>query len=298
MESVKRGGPSGAQHSGSRQLIIDAHQHFWRIARGDYTWLTPANAGLYRDFLPTDLTPELVRNDVQSTVLIQAAASEEETESLIDLAQVHPFIAGVVGWVDFESPDVGSRMVALVAKSGGTLKGFRPMIQDISEPNWLLLPQIDAAFESMIDSDLVFDALVGPSQLEALRLRLVRYPKLCAVLDHAGKPDIANGEFNAWAKDLTSLARDTGAYCKLSGLLTQAGAHPSEVAIAPYIEHIFDSFGPSRVIWGSDWPVVTTSGSYSQWLALSRSLVERYATGCEREVFGATAKRAYRLEDA
>jgi L-fuconolactonase len=277
-------------------MIIDAHQHFWHLSRDDYEWLTPAQGVLYRDYLPKDLAHLLIDNGVGATVLVQAAATEAETRYLFELAQAHPFIAGVVGWADFESPDAPSRISALVADGRGKLKGLRPMIQDIADPNWILKPALDAAFESLIVHDLVFDALVRPPQLEALRRRLMRHPVLRAVLDHAGKPAIANRDFDAWAADLERLARDTTAYCKLSGILTEAGVGATTEDLAPYIAHVLRCFAPERVLWGSDWPVVNLAGNYAHWLALSRGFIDRFAPGREQEVFGDAAVRLYQLE--
>jgi len=141
----------------------------------------------------------------------------------------------------------------------------------------------------------VFDALVKPFQIDALRRRLMQHSKLRAVLDHAGKPDIANDGFDTWALDLERLARNTSAYCKLSGLLTEAGEKASTEHMAPYVAHAFACFGPERVLWGSDWPVVNLTGSLTQWLKLARELVGRFAPGHENAVFGGTANALYQL---
>ena len=170
------------------------------------------------------------------------------------------------------------------------------MIQDIADPSWILRPALDEAFAAMIEYDLVFDALVRPAHLDALRTRLMRHPALRVVLDHAGKPDIAHDGFETWAKQLARLARDTTAHCKLSGVLTEAGARSSAEVLAPYIGHIFHLFGPKRVLWGSDWPVLNLAGDYAQWLALSRELVMCFAASSERDVFCDTAARIYQLE--
>jgi L-fuconolactonase len=238
-------------------MIIDSHQHFWRLSRGDYTWLTTDHRVLYRDFLPADLAPLLSENSIRATVLVQAAASEAESRYLFEIAETHSFVAGVVGWVDFESPTIRQRIAGLTRDGGNKLKGLRPMIQDIADPHWVSRPALDRAFEAMAANGLVFDALVKPFQIDALRKRLLRHSKLRAVLDHAGKPDIANDGFDSWALDLERLARNTSAYCKLSGLLTEAGDRASTEHLAPYVAHAFACFGPERVLWGSDWPVVT-----------------------------------------
>ena len=277
-------------------MMIDAHQHFWHLSRGDYDWLTPEKGVLYRDYVPAELAPMLVDNEVGATVLIQAAASQAETRYLFGLAEAYPFIAGVVGWVDFESTDARRGISALIADGRGKLKGLRPMIQDISDPRWILRPTLGAAFEAMIAHDLVFDALVRPEHIDVLRIRLMQHPTLRAVLDHAGKPDIANEGFDTWAESLERLARDTAVHCKLSGLLTEAGGRTSPEDLAPYIAHIFLCFGSKRVLWGSDWPVSNLACDYAHWLGLSRRLVNRFAPGQEQDVFGDTAARLYQLE--
>jgi L-fuconolactonase len=276
-------------------MIIDAHQHFWDLSRPDYGWLTPASGVLYRNYLPEDLAGTLRDNGVTATVLVQAAASEAETLYLLQLAQAHPFIAGVVGWVDFESPDAPRRIASLVAACGTRLKGLRPMIQDIADPAWVTRPALDATFDALVAHDLVFDALVRPIHLNALRTRLLRHPALRAVLNHAGKPDIAHGRFTAWAADLRRLARDTPICCKLSGLLSEAIGKSSPDELAPYVAHVFACFGPQRVLWGSDWPVLNGAGGYAQWLELSVELVSRFAAGHADEVMANTARRLYQL---
>jgi L-fuconolactonase len=276
-------------------MIIDAHQHFWLLSRADYDWLRPDQAVLYRDYLPTDLAPLLLDNGVRATVLVQATPSEVETRYLFRLAQENSFIAGVIGWVDFESPVAPLRISALMADGSGKLKGVRQMIQDIADPHWISQPAFDAAFEAIIANDLVFDALVRPPQIDALRRRLMRHPTMRAILNHAGKPDIGNDGFGVWADDLERLARDTGVHCKLSGLLTEAGTMSSTESLAPYVEHIFRCFGPERVLWGSDWPVLNLAGDYAHWLALSRDLVGHFAPSHVEAVFADTAAHFYRL---
>jgi L-fuconolactonase len=277
-------------------MIIDAHQHFWDLSRADYDWLTPDQSTLYRNYLPGDLAPTLSDHGVRATVLVQAAPTEAETRYLFRLALAYPFIAGIVGWVDFQSAGASGRISAMIADGRGRLKGLRPMIQDIPDPSWISGPSLDEAFDAMVKHDLVFDVLVRPAQIDEVRARLIRHPHLRAVLDHAGKPDIAEGSFDMWAEDLERLARDTTAHCKLSGLLTEAGIGASAKDLAPYVAHIFDCFGAQRVLWGSDWPVLNLVCDYGHWLALSRGFVNSFAARYEKDVFGGTATRLYQLE--
>jgi L-fuconolactonase len=279
--------------------LIDAHQHYWRLNRADYAWLTPRLGPLYRDFEPSDLADQLARGDVGSTVLVQAAATEAETRYLIGLARQHASIAGIVGWVEFEAADVHQRIARLVEEGAGLLKGFRPMIQDIADPRWLARDALDPAFEALAAADLTFDALVTPRHLELLRHRLNKHPKLRAVLDHAGKPDIAGGvqgrAFESWALQLEHLARETSICCKISGLLTEAAPGADTGVLDPFVAHIFACFGPERVFWGSDWPVLTLCASYAEWLDMAMTLVRRHEPGAEQAVFENNAQRFYRL---
>lgn len=279
-------------------IRIDAHQHYWSLQRGDYGWLTPRETALYRDFEPEHLSQELAQCSIHATVLVQAAPTEAESRFLLDLARRHPSIAGVVGWVDFEALDVAKRISNLARDGQGILKGLRPMIQDISDLAWLDRPSLDTAFEAMIQNDLAFDALVMPKHLGAVGRRLRRHPKLRATLDHAGKPDISSANLNQWAVEIKELASDTQVYCKLSGLLTQANQGAGIDELDAVAAHVLHCFGVDRVMWGSDWPVVTPRTSYREWLDMSLELVHRHAAGGEEAIFGTNAVRFYRLDVA
>jgi L-fuconolactonase len=277
-------------------MIIDAHQHFWDLSRTDYGWLTPSEGVLYRSYLPTDLIPTLRHLGVTATVLVQAAPSEAETRYLFELARAYPFVAGVIGWVEFEAPDVERRIAALIEAGGGILKGLRPMIQEIGDPEWVRRPELDNAFEAMCMHDLVFDALVRPVHLPALRARLGRQARLRVVLDHAAKPEIKSRGFDQWARELQVISRESRVHCKLSGLLTELGVGQVLEDIAPYVEHVFACFGPERVLWGSDWPVLNAVTEYADWLRISREMIERFAKGACDGVLAHNAVSIYGLK--
>ncbi len=270
-------------------MKIDAHQHFWALARGDYGWLTPDIAPLYRDFLPCDLRPHLSACGIDGTVLVQAAPTDAETTYMLSLAAQNDFIRGVVGWVDFETPDAPAQIAALAQNP--KLVGLRPMIQDISDDDWMLRSDLAPAFDAMIMHGLTFDALVLPRHLKNLTKLLNRHPNLRAVIDHGAKPEIRIAKFDDWATDMTQLARDTSAYCKLSGLVTEAKADWTLADITPYIAHLLSCFGPDRVIWGSDWPVSTLAATYQRWHDVALEIV-----GPDHpRIFGGNAQKAYRL---
>ena len=185
-------------------MRVDAHQHFWRINRGDYGWLTPDQGALYRDYSPADLAPLLARYEIEETVLVQAAPTLKETLYLLDVAHHTPFVVGVVGWVDLESPEAIDHIGALTDDS--YLVGVRAMIQDIADPEWMLRESLEPVLEFLIDQQLAFDALVRPQHLPALGEFLDRYDELRVVIDHGAKPDIAGGMYADWAGQITALA--------------------------------------------------------------------------------------------
>jgi L-fuconolactonase len=271
-------------------LAIDSHQHFWRVDRGDYGWLTPAVGPIYRDCLPEHLAPLLARNGVGATIAVQAAPTLDETKFILALAKQHPFIAGVVGWVDFESDDAADTIGQLA--SDPKLVGLRPMIQDISDPEWMLDTRLAPAFEAMLDHGLVFDALVLPKHLAALLELTARYPDLSMVLDHGAKPPIRAGDLQTWKQGIAALARESPIVCKLSGLVTEAGSAKEQV-LAPAVHHLLECFGPKRMMWGSDWPVCELACTYDQWRGASDNLLARLTVSEREQIYSATARTVY-----
>lgn len=269
---------------------IDAHQHFWRRARGDYGWLTPDLAPIFRDYEPADLAPKLARTGIARTILVQAAPSVAETRFMLSLAAENSFIAGVVGWADFEAADA-ARVIATLAREP-KLVGLRPMIQDIPDPQWMLRRELASAIDAMIEHDLVFDALVKPPHLAALLDFASRYPTLPIVLDHGAKPAIASSDVAAWKRDVKELARSTDMVCKLSGLVTEAGtADPA--ALEDCVAHLLDCFGPARMLWGSDWPVCELVCSYEDWVAATDRLLGRLGDAERALILSETARKTY-----
>ncbi len=279
-------------------MKVDAHQHFWRIARGDYFWLSPSLSALYRDFEAHDLKPLLDAAGIDATVLVQAAATVAETRHLLSLADLEPWILGVVGWVDFDQPEQAIADLQSLCNHK-KLVGIRPMIQDIKDTDWMLQRSLDPVFEELIDHDLAFDALVKPPHLECLVDLLARHPRMAAVVDHAAKPEIARGRkgahFDHWSKFMRILGRDTAAFCKLSGLVTEADHDWTKDDLRPYVDVLLESFGPSRLMFGSDWPVLLIRGTYEGWHLAATELLSALSPTEKAAVFGATAARFYRL---
>jgi len=273
-------------------MHIDAHQHFWRLSRGDYGWLTAESfPALYRDFGSGDLAPLLDAASVQRTVLVQAAPTTAETAYLLELAAATPFVAGVVGWTDLEAADAPAAIEAMSANP--KLLGLRPMLQDLEDDAWILRPTVAPALDAMQRLGLRFDALVKPRHLLHLTRLLAARPGLGVVIDHGAKPDIAAGALAEWAEAIRRVARDSAAVCKLSGLVTEAAPGWREETLRPYVDVLLEAFGPTRLMWGSDWPVVNMAGGYAAWHAAAEALTERCTADDRDEIFGGTAQRFY-----
>jgi L-fuconolactonase len=285
----------------------DAHHHFWQPARGDYEWLradVPAVAPLVRDYLPDALAPLLRAHDVTRTVLVQAAESVAETAFMLGLAEANDFVAGVVGWVDLTQEDAASTLERLAANP--RLKGVRPMLQDLPEDDWILRAPRPEAIRTLQDLGLRFDALVKPRQLAPLLRFAQAWPGLPVVIDHAAKPPLASAwndaPMQAWRRDMAALAAAPQVSCKLSGLLTELpavdAASPAlaTLRLRPVVDALLGWFGPERLMWGSDWPVLTLAGSYADWVAISDTLLAPLSGREQALVLHGSAQRFYGLE--
>lgn len=280
-------------------MKIDAHQHFWRPARGDYDWMPKDNATLNRAYAPGDLAPDLARHGIAGTVLVQAAASVEETEYMLGLADATPFIKGVVGWIDFEDPSQRTHLDRLAAHPA--FCGVRPMIQDIPNLDWMLHDDVQWAYGALIDLDLTFDALGFPQHTPNFLTLATRYPEMRVVFDHCMKPRIRDAQagsdaFTTWAAGMTRLAEETRGCVKLSGLVTEADDGWTLDDIGPFARHVLDVFGADRVMWGSDWPVCRLQAEYGDWHDMAQALTGHLSDAERAQVFGGTAARFYRLD--
>ncbi len=277
-------------------LTIDAHQHYWAPSRGDYDWMPQDNPILARPYGPADLAPALTAHSIERTVLVQAAATVHETEYMLGLADATPSIAAVVGWVDFEQPADLTHLRRLAQHP--KFVGIRPMIQDIPDPDWMLRDDVQWGFRATAELGLTFDALGFPRHLANVLTILRRYPDLRVVVDHCMKPQIrahTPASFQHWADGISRIAQETGAYCKLSGLVTETDTDCSADALRPYAEHILTAFGPDRVMWGSDWPVCHLRCTYADWHHTARALTSHLPPAAQAQIFGGTAAAFYGL---
>jgi len=278
-------------------LRIDAHQHFWRISRGDYPWLTPdAYPVLYQDYGPADLEPQIKAAGVDRTVLVQGAETLDETRFLLSIAHATPFVAAVVGWADFTSPS-GPDDIAALAEDR-KLRSLRPMLQDMDEKDWILRPELAPSFRQLEQSGLVFDVLIKPPHLPHIPALLDRYGGVQMVIDHGAKPYIAAGEIEPWRAQMLEIARRPNVWCKFSGLVTEAGDWWDVGKLKPYVDVLIEAFTPGRLMWGSDWPVLRIAGEYAGWRAAAGELTAHLSDAEKDDIFGGAATRFYGLADA
>lgn len=275
--------------------ILDSHQHFWRIDAPERQWPDAAWPRLYRDFLPPDLAAETADLALTGTVLVQSQPDDRDTDWLLNLAAKDPTVLGVVAWVALDAPEATSRIAELAQHP--KCVGLRPMLQAMTDSEWILRPDIEPAIAAMIAQGLRFDALVEPRHLPMLAHFAEKWPDLPIVIDHAAKPDAAQSILDPWRGDLAALARLPNVWCKLSGLRTQQTPGQSTAALAPYVAHVMECFG-HRVMWGSDWPVLRHMGeSYRDCLEGTLMLLDHIASEVDRlRLFQGAASEFYGLE--
>jgi len=279
---------------------VDAHHHLWDLTVRDQPW-TEGLPTLRRSFALAELEPELRKEGIGATVLVQTVDVPEESPELLALAAAHPVVAGVVGWVDLTAPDVPDRLAALRAEPGGRgLVGVRHGVQSEPDPRWLCRADVRRGLAAVGAAGLVYDLLVVPAQLPAAIETVRALPGLRFVLDHAGKPNIASGteaDRAHWAADIRALGAEGNVVVKLSGLVTEAdhgGWTPAD--IRPYAEQVLAAFGPDRTMFGSDWPVCLLAAEYGRVAELARDLIAALSEAERDAVLGATAARWYDLE--
>nr|WSX73674.1 amidohydrolase family protein [Streptomyces sp. NBC_00899]WSX80263.1 amidohydrolase family protein [Streptomyces sp. NBC_00899] len=275
-------------------MRIDAHHHLWDLTRRPQPWLTgPELDPIARSFALAELEPLLAEHGIDATVVVQSSSSLDETRELLALAaESGGRIAGVVGWADLTDPALADVLASLT----GPLVGIRHQVQDEPDPWWLARAAVRRGLATVAAAGLAYDLLVTPRELPAALETAAALPDLRFVLDHAAKPHIASGGWEPWAAQIAALAALPNVTCKLSGLVTEAtwsGWEPAD--LLPYARHVLDVFGPSRVLFGSDWPVCTLAASYGEVLALAEAASADLSPSDRSSLFGETASRVYVL---
>jgi len=273
---------------------LDAHQHFWRYTPAEYDWIDARMGRIARDFLPADLEPELARSGLDGCLAVQARSSLDETRFLLALSRAHPFVRGVVGWVDFTAPDVARTLATFAAERA--LVGLRHIVQ--AEPDdFLLRPDFRRGIAALAGTGLVYDVLVYPRQLPAVRSFVAAFPGQAFVLDHLAKPAIARGEREPWESAFRALGSFPNLACKVSGLVTEAAWNtwkPDDFRF--YLDVALETFGPERLLFGSDWPVcLVAARDHAEVFGLVQSWADALSPSEREGLFGRNAARLYRI---
>lgn len=271
--------------------MIDAHQHYWRYDAAAYDWIDDRMAALQRDFLPPDALREMVRAGVTASIAVQARQTLDETRVLLDLSHRYPFIVGVVGWIDLQAGDVERQLAEFHEQPA--LVGIRHIVQ--AEPDgFLARPAFLSSMAQLEPTGLVYDILVYARQLPQAVALARAFPRQPFVLDHLGKPGITSGGYREWRGHFGELAALGNVACKLSGLVTEADWRSwTPGLLRPYIDAALESFGPSRLMLGSDWPVCTVAASYTAVVGLVLEAIDEYSDAEKQQILEGTARSVY-----
>ncbi len=272
---------------------IDSHQHFWKYNPVRDSWITEDMQVIRKDFYPAHLTPILTENNFDGCVAVQADQSEDETNFLLDLADQHSFIKGVVGWVDLRSEIVEERLLHF--SQHPKLKGVRHIVQ--AEPNgFMKQKEFLRGIKTLKKFNLPYDILIKEHQLEETVWFVNQFPDQKFVIDHIAKPHIGKTDKISWRKNMAALSTFPNVFCKLSGMITEADWKNWKYAdFEPYLDNVFSFFGINRVMYGSDWPVCLVAGSYQQQLGIIEKYTSAFSDSEKQMIMGENAIRFYNL---
>ena len=276
-------------------MIIDSHQHFWNYEPEKHSWIDDEMSVIRRDFLSDDLQKVFDENGVDACVAVQADQTTEETDFLISLAENNNFIKGVVGWVDLRSESIEEDL--LKYKKCDVVKGFRHVVQEEQDHNFMLRPEFLNGIELLGKYDLCYDILIFPHQLGAALELVKKFPNQKFVIDHIAKPYIKDGFFEGWAVMMREIAKNQKVYCKISGIITEADYKTwTPELVHPYMKLVLESFGAGRVMYGSDWPVCLVAGNYSIVKALVTDFISDLSQEQQNAIMGGNAAKFYNLK--
>jgi L-fuconolactonase len=278
-------------------MKIDSHQHFWRYDAARDAWITDSMAVLKRDFLPDDLAEELKANGIDASIAVQADPSENDTTFLLELAEKHQRIAGVVGWVDLLSTRVAERLEYF--SRFPKLRGFRHIAQAEPDDRFLAREQFVKGVAQLCAFGFAYDILIYPRQLPAAIDLVKRLPEQRFVIDHMAKPEVKSAKTSPWAAQMREISQNKNVSCKISGLVTEADwKHWKADDFKPYLDAVFGAFGADRLMFGSDWPVCLLAATYGQVKQLIEHYVKVFSQSDQDKIFGGNAARFYGLKTA
>ncbi len=275
-------------------LRIDSHQHFWLYEAAEYPWIDDDKTLLKADYMPDDLAPLMADNGIDGTVAVQARQNLRETEFLLELADSNDFIRGVVGWVDLRADDIAAQLERLAPHP--RMVGVRHIVHDEADDRFMLGGSFLDGLALLNQTKLTYDLLLYPRHLRVAIDVVKRFPEQPFVLDHISKPFIKDGILEPWASEIRELAAYDNVWCKVSGMVTEAAWKTwTQDDYLPYLDVVFDCFGIDRLMLGSDWPVCTLSGSYSEVVGIVRSYIEALSDQEKDKIMGDNATAFYGL---
>jgi L-fuconolactonase len=276
-------------------LRIDAHHHFWRYSPADHGWLTAERfRPLQRDFLAQDLVGPVTTMGIGGVVTVQVRQSVAENEWLLDLAHASTIVQGVIGWAPLADPAVDAVLERFASE--GKFKGVRHIVQDEPDPEFLLRNDFNTGVARLDSHHLTYDILIHERQLPQAIAFVDRHSRQTFILDHAAKPRVAEHVMSPWRENIYAIAERPNVYCKLSGMVTEAdwGAwRPND--LLPYVDTVLEAFGPKRLMFGSDWPVLLVAGDYAGWFNTVKTFIARLSESEQAMILGETAVTAYHL---
>lgn len=276
-------------------MKIDAHQHFWNYNPTRDAWITDDMRMIRTNFTPYDLLRELKENGMDGSVAVQADTSENETAFLVDIAERHDFVKGVVGWMDLCSEFAGDRL-EFYHRTSKKIKGFRHVVQAEPDDNFLLREDFCRGISLLKKYNFTYDILIYPKQLSAAIRFAEKFPDQPFVIDHIAKPDIKNKKIEPWASQMKEIGKFPNVYCKLSGMITEADWGQWEPDdLKPYLDIVFESFGTKRLMFGSDWPVCLVAGTYSKVKKIITDYIQQFDVEAQNNIMGNNAIRFYNL---
>lgn len=281
-------------HRHSSVERIDAHHHFWIYTPREYAWIDDSMAAIRRDFLPEHLAGEIHAAGIDGVISVQARQTLEETNWLLGLASEHDFIRGVVGWVPLIDPAVTGILEPLAQHV--RLKAVRHVLQGEPDDRYMLRDDFNQGVAALEQFGLVYDILIFERHLAAALEFVDRHPRQIFALDHIAKPCIREHRVSPWGENLRKLAERENVYCKLSGMVTEADRKTwTKEDLAPYFDTVLEAFGPSRLMFGSDWPVCLAATTYGRWSDLVSRQIYSLPEDEQDSILGATANRVYGL---
>ncbi|MGV3509216.1 MAG: amidohydrolase family protein [Sphingobacteriaceae bacterium] len=273
---------------------IDSHQHFWRFDPVRDSWINDEMQAIKRDFLPEDLAPILLENNIDGCVAVQADQSEEQNAFLLELAAAHPFIKGVVGWVDLRADNIKESLEFY--KQYDKMKGFRHVLQGEEDRALMLKPEFKRGIAELSNYDFSYDILIYPDQLKYTEEFVSAFPNQRFVIDHIAKPNIKDKILDGWRADIESVAKHSNVSCKVSGMVTEADWKNWKAEdFTPYLDVVFEAFGANRVMYGSDWPVCEVAGGYRKMIRIVQAYTSKLSVAEQDMFWGQNAINFYKL---